>query len=100
MALKFCIIYPDNTIGTAYEYPLRGDMALMPVSELNKMGKLLNVPDVCTSPDGLYHVDPDTLSVNGAEPCVDELDNLYEHTIRQESLIDLLSSAVDDLILN
>ncbi len=96
---KFCIL-ENNEIVTAYDYPLTGEMALMPVSRLNKMGVLLNVPDDIHEHGKIYTVNPDTGCIDGFDSCADELDSLYEHTIRQESLIDLLSSAVDDLILN
>ena len=39
---KFCVLQ-NNEIVTAYDYPLTGEMALMPVSRLNKMGVLLSV---------------------------------------------------------
>ena len=96
---KFCVLQ-NNEIVTAYDYPLTGEMALMPVSRLNEMGVLLNVPDDIHEHGKNYTVNPDTGCIDGFESCADELDSLYEHTIRQESLIDLLSSAVDDLILN
>jgi len=48
----------------------------------------------------IFTINADTGCIDGFDSCADELDSLYEHTIRQESLIDLLSSAVDDLILN
>ena len=86
---KFCVLQ-NNVIVSAYDYPLTGEMALMPVSRLNEMGVLLNVPDDIHELGKNYTVNPDTGCIDGFESCADELDTLYEHTVRQAETMDAL----------
>lgn len=93
---KFCVLQ-NNVIVTAYDYPLTGEMALMPISRLNEMGVLLNVPDDIHEHGKIFTINPNTGCIDGFEYCADELDSLYEYTVRQTETVDAL--ILDNLVM-